>query len=264
MMNIFINTTVDAFLGSTIPYYAREHGNVFAARKCYATTVLLFQENKITQKQAICMFDKVLELSPNFSDTDQFRQEIWHRILRTRSMSPEYPNYLKSPAWLTKKAQVLERDGYKCVLCNKYSVHGLLVHHKTYDNIGKEPLEDLTTLCTPCHEKYHSQPSNPQTNEIPPPSPNPYNSGTPTEELIPFEDTAKDQPQATPPAIPSGTPAALEESNDEEQDVPFYPSTPTEAQQGNQEALDCLNDILNQAINEAEEGTDSVKPTVYN
>ena len=219
-MNIFINTTVDAFLGSTIPYYAREHGNVFAARKCYATAVLLFQENKITQKQAICMFDKVLELSPNFSDADQFRQEIWHRILRTRSMSPEYPNYLKSPAWHTKKAQVLERDGYRCALCN--TEDDLEVHHRNYDNIGKEPLSDLTSLCRSCHQRYEndkqelslgshetiptrSQPCDIHKQQLPRESPSFGNTGN-----------------ATPPSIPASPPPAPEEPNDEERgEVPF-------------------------------------------
>ena len=227
MMNIFVNTTTDAFLGSTIPYYARERNNVFAARKCYATAILLFQEGKITQTEAIYMLDKSLELSPNLSDADQFRQEIWHEILikSTKSMTgdSEYQNYLRSPAWMAKKAQVLERDRYRCTLCNEYGE--LEIHHRTYDNIGKELLEDLTTLCTPCHEKYHSEPSNPQMNKIPPPPPSPnlYNS-EPSEELIPFEDATKNQPQATPPpAISSGTPA-IEEPNNKEQEIPFDPT----------------------------------------
>lgn len=29
------------------------------------------------------------------------------------------------------------------------------VHHKTYDNVGREPLSDLVSLCRECHEKKH-------------------------------------------------------------------------------------------------------------
>ena len=255
MMNIFVNTTIDAFLGSTIPDYAREHGNDFAARKCYATAVLLFQEDKIMPKEAIRMLDKVLELSPNFSDADQYRQEIWHRILRTRSMSPEYPNYLKSPAWLTKKAQVLERNGYRCALCN--TEDDLEVHHKNYDNIGKEPLGDLIILCKVCHSRHHDT-FRVNAQKVSIPADETY--AAMQDALNTF--TAPEQQLQEEPSTPP--PLALEKSNDEEQDVPFYPSTPTELPEGvNQDALDRLNDILNQAREEEEE-TDSVKPTAYN
>lgn len=158
MMNIFVNTTTTDFLDTTIPYKVRKHGNVFTARLCYATAFLLFQENKVTGLDAIRMLDKALELTPNFLDADQFRQEIWHGIL-TPSRHSQYSIYLNSPAWHAKKIQVLERDAYRCALCN--TGEALEVHHKTYDNIGREPLEDLTTLCAPCHSDYHTQPLDP-------------------------------------------------------------------------------------------------------
>ena len=39
-----------------------------------------------------------------------------------------------------------------------------MVHHKTYCNIGKEPLSDLVALCEECHERVHEPyvPSDPQ------------------------------------------------------------------------------------------------------
>ena len=228
MTQIFVNTTTNAFLETTIPYEARKRGNVSAARLCYATSVILYQKGEMSKLDVTRLLDKALELTPNFLDADRFRQEIWHKILiesgKSMGGNSEYHRYLHSPAWSTKKAQVFERDKYRCTLCNVGAI--LLVHHRTYDNIGREPLEDLTTLCTPCHEKYHLQPSDPQTDEIaPPPSedmrfingsdivyvgdeiqppPPAYTGNEVIEETIPFEveDTTKDQPQTTPPADP--------------------------------------------------------------
>ena len=50
-----------------------------------------------------------------------------------------------------KRVAVMKRDGGQCV-CGKKATQ---VHHKTYDNIGKEPLEELVALCEDCHYKLH-------------------------------------------------------------------------------------------------------------
>lgn len=72
--------------------------------------------------------------------------------------SPEYKAYLKSPQWEAKRQQVLERDAHQCRGCGVGK--GLQVHHIRYDNLGHEPLEDLTTLCTQCHRAVHRVISN--------------------------------------------------------------------------------------------------------
>lgn len=72
-----------------------------------------------------------------------------------------YKNYLKSPAWKNKRAQVIFRDAGQCratrggVPCG--SRDGLEVHHLTYARFGKEPLGDLITLCHHCHKAIHQQ-----------------------------------------------------------------------------------------------------------
>ena len=38
-------------------------------------------------------------------------------------------------------------------LCN--GTEGLDVHHRTYDRVGAEELDDLTTLCDRCHTLFH-------------------------------------------------------------------------------------------------------------
>jgi sirohydrochlorin ferrochelatase len=46
----------------------------------------------------------------------------------------------------------LRRAGYRCRLCNLGSPDVVLtVHHRTYERLGKELADDLTTLCMECH-----------------------------------------------------------------------------------------------------------------
>lgn len=61
----------------------------------------------------------------------------------------DYMTYLLSPEWQEKRGAALERDQHRCRLCNRRGP--LEVHHRTYDRIGQERIEDLTTLCRTCH-----------------------------------------------------------------------------------------------------------------
>ena len=65
----------------------------------------------------------------------------------------DYNKYLKSDYWKGIKEQVHKRDDYKCRLCN--SEEGLHVHHRTYDFVEIEKLEELITLCKRCHNIFH-------------------------------------------------------------------------------------------------------------
>jgi uncharacterized protein YlaI len=75
------------------------------------------------------------------------------RIEELRSMP--YDQYLKTPEWRAKREEALERDGYRCRLCD--SDERLHVHHRTYARRGNEDIEDLTTLCEECHERFHEK-----------------------------------------------------------------------------------------------------------
>lgn len=66
-----------------------------------------------------------------------------------------YEEYLQTPEWQALRDQVLERDGYRCMLCN--TRQNLHVHHRTYARRGYEELEDLTTLCQEDHEHFHKR-----------------------------------------------------------------------------------------------------------
>ena len=68
--------------------------------------------------------------------------------------SERYQEYLKSPEWIAKKAQVIERDKNICQGCLKnkpYTAH----HLKYYPNFD-EPLFYLVAICKECHDKIHS------------------------------------------------------------------------------------------------------------
>jgi len=67
----------------------------------------------------------------------------------------DYKKYLKSDYWKEIKNQVLERDDNRCRLCN--SKNDLQVHHRTYNNLENERLEELTTLCKKCHYITHKR-----------------------------------------------------------------------------------------------------------
>lgn len=67
-------------------------------------------------------------------------------------MTKQYLTYLKTDAWRNKAKAVIKRDG-KCLVCQ--SKKKLTAHHLTYVNIFKENLDELLTLCWPCHKKLH-------------------------------------------------------------------------------------------------------------
>lgn len=63
--------------------------------------------------------------------------------------------YLQSMEWRLKRVSVLQRDGYQCQIC--FTIDNLNVHHITYDNLGREPLSDLVTLCECHHTELHEK-----------------------------------------------------------------------------------------------------------
>lgn len=67
--------------------------------------------------------------------------------------NPVYVEHLASVDWQVVRADVLQRAQYRCEECSL--PWGLQVHHKTYENLGHETLDDLICLCNDCHKKTH-------------------------------------------------------------------------------------------------------------
>ena len=65
-------------------------------------------------------------------------------------ISPYYDN---DEVWQNIRKEALERDNYKCIICNKE--RNLEVHHIIpYRLIGKHELDNLVTLCEDDHHKF--------------------------------------------------------------------------------------------------------------
>lgn len=100
---------------------------------------------------AIDLLDEALNLHPDFQEACDIRSEIWQAILANNSRY-DYEKYLKSKAWSETRKKFFEQVGRQCI-CGKMATQ---VHHKNYNNIGKEELlTDLVGLCDDCHAGVH-------------------------------------------------------------------------------------------------------------
>ena len=128
------------------------------ARTYYAAAVSLFQNPLVDDCEiAIELLNKAVDLYPDFSEASIFREEVWHYLLKSLDPNNDletYEKYKRSPAWHRKRDLVRERDKSLCV-CGAQATE---MHHKTYDNIGQEPLSDLVMLCKGCHNRLHQPP----------------------------------------------------------------------------------------------------------
>lgn len=70
-----------------------------------------------------------------------------------RQNTPEYRQYLKSDTWAELRRRVLERDKHLCQGCLKN--RATQVHHRTYQNLGREFAFELEAVCESCHERIH-------------------------------------------------------------------------------------------------------------
>jgi 5-methylcytosine-specific restriction endonuclease McrA len=72
---------------------------------------------------------------------------------KLRTSQQIYETYLRSGAWKKKRKEALDYYGHFCNKCK--STEYLQVHHKHYDNIFNEKIEDLEILCGDCHMQFH-------------------------------------------------------------------------------------------------------------
>ena len=62
-----------------------------------------------------------------------------------------YEKYISSNAWRKKAEERKKIDNNQCQLWLDHE-GPFEVHHKTYEHLGNEPLEDLITVCKSCHD----------------------------------------------------------------------------------------------------------------
>jgi len=62
-----------------------------------------------------------------------------------------YKQYLLSPGWKKLQLQALQEANFKCEMCG--SDTNLKCHHKNYNNLYRESLNDLIILCDRCQYK---------------------------------------------------------------------------------------------------------------
>ena len=72
----------------------------------------------------------------------------------------DYRYFLNTPYWDGVRNYKLKKSKYRCQLCGNKGV--LNVHHKNYENHGREHIKsvadsDLIVLCKDCHEKFHDK-----------------------------------------------------------------------------------------------------------
>ncbi len=101
-----------------------------------------------------------LEQIPLFDE--QLRESSWKNLATANSTQvafelkerfPVYQEYLRSDAWLAKRALVLQRAKGICEGCGIRKA--TQVHHFRYENLGDELLWDLAAVCEICHDKSH-------------------------------------------------------------------------------------------------------------
>jgi hypothetical protein len=64
-----------------------------------------------------------------------------------------YERYLETDEWSVTRYFALRAAGYLCEGCGWG--RWLEVHHRTYERLGEERLEDLAVLCDRCHAREH-------------------------------------------------------------------------------------------------------------
>lgn len=79
-------------------------------------------------------------------------------------MDNTYRDYLVSKKWASLKRAVHFFYEEECYICK--SREKLYVHHKTYDRLYHEDLDDLVLVCFDCHSKIHDKSDTKENNYI--------------------------------------------------------------------------------------------------
>lgn len=88
------------------------------------------------------------------------KKKIYNLIIKEsnylNSNKYKYYKYLESNEWKAIRNDRMKMDNYLCQECRNAKADE--VHHITYNRIFEEILEDLISVCKPCHKKLHGEP----------------------------------------------------------------------------------------------------------
>lgn len=77
-----------------------------------------------------------------------------YKCLDTNEVVGTYKEYLKTNHWKnTKDRMYKSKYKYECYCCGTKKL--LQLHHKSYNRVGNEKLNDLIWLCGGCHNLVH-------------------------------------------------------------------------------------------------------------
>ena len=138
--------------GQTLVKKYDKNGRVLYRWKCLNCHYA--QDKSLSHKYVLENFD--VDKVPEYSDREY--SNYMERLRRHRREEREawwnlYNEYLLSPEWRERRGLVFRRDLYACIYCGQKADQ---VHHHHYRNVFKEPLEDLASVCEPCHKKIHT------------------------------------------------------------------------------------------------------------
>lgn len=71
-----------------------------------------------------------------------------------------YRDYLRSEHWIEFRRKALTFHGNHCLICRTSASEATLeVHHRNYDCIWHESMDDVMVLCKKCHQAHHERKS---------------------------------------------------------------------------------------------------------
>ena len=109
--------------------------------------------NQEAQKEADEAFAKLRDKPKKKKRSTEARRRK-QRLRNEKRGRVQYREYIPSKKWKRKRKKAFEHYGRVCAICGATDVM-LYVHHRTYRNLGHEPMEDLQILCLHCHEDQH-------------------------------------------------------------------------------------------------------------
>lgn len=149
--NPFLNVTIDN----------KNQERIRLHRQCQNCGGYLDRTRPLSHKQYSSKirfeFSHINFSSWNNDRNDELRN-LWESVKEdnnTSSRFGKYSTYIQSDKWKDIRSDVLERDQNLCQECKTNPA--VEVHHKTYENLFNEKMEDLVSLCKDCHSNIHKE-----------------------------------------------------------------------------------------------------------